>query len=152
MLDSSGLGISYRCMHIWPSLSFWGTGGAEWDKGWNHTGLPSALSYLLHFSQWTVQILFFLCIPSCAKEWKALIRRIIHNFRKQCQSLRNIDMGAPGWLSQLTVCLQLMTWSQGRRMKPHIRLPAQQGVCLSLSLCPSLCSGALSFSHSLCLK
>ena len=42
-----------------------------------------------------------------------------------------------GWLRQLSVCLQLRSRSQGPRTEPHIRLPAQQGVCFSHSLWPS---------------
>ena len=43
----------------------------------------------------------------------------------------------PGWLSWLTVCLWLRSWSWGPRIEPYVFLPAQQGVCFSLSLCPS---------------
>ena len=53
--------------------------------------------------------------------------------------LRKISCRASGWLSRLSICLQLMSWSQGPGIKPHVRLPAQGGVCFSLSLCPSSC-------------
>ena len=42
-------------------------------------------------------------------------------------------LGAPGWLSQWSICLQLRSWSYGPGMEPHIRLPAQWRVCSSLS-------------------
>ena len=45
--------------------------------------------------------------------------------------LNNFCLGAPGWLSQLGICLQLRSWSQGPGMKPHIRLPAQWSSLLS---------------------
>ena len=32
---------------------------------------------------------------------------------------------APGWLSQLGVCLQLRSRSQGPAIEPHMGLPAQ---------------------------
>ena len=44
------------------------------------------------------------------------------------------------WLHPLSICLGLRSWSQGPGIKPHIGLPAQQGVCLSLSLFPTPCS------------
>lgn len=55
-------------------------------------------------------------------------------------SFKTEEEGAPEWLSQLSVCL----WLQ---FDPHIGLPAQCGVCFSLSLCsspPHLCSLLLS--------
>jgi len=43
------------------------------------------------------------------------------------------------WVAQLSsVCLQLRSWSQSPGIEPCIGLPAQQGVCLSLSLSLSL--------------
>ena len=47
--------------------------------------------------------------------------------------------GVPGWLSQLSACLLLRSWSQGPGMETWVGLPAQRGVCFFLSLCPSLC-------------
>ena len=56
--------------------------------------------------------------------------------------------GVPGWLSQLSLCLWLRSQSRGPGIKPHIGLPAQWGICFSLSLCPFpyLCSLCLSIS------
>ena len=50
-------------------------------------------------------------------------------------------VGAPGWLSRLSICIQLRSWSQGSGMEPHIRFP-EQGACFSLSI-------LLVLSHSL---
>ena len=41
-----------------------------------------------------------------------------------------------GWLSQLSACLQLSSWSQGPGTEPHIQLPAQWGAYFSLFLLP----------------
>lgn len=64
----------------------------------------------------------------------------------ECCALRHHSLGNPGWLGQLGVFLWLRTWSQGPGIQPHIRLPAQQRACFSLSLYPSpLLVGALIF-------
>ena len=57
---------------------------------------------------------------------------------------------APSWLSQLSICLWLKSWSQGPAIKPHthVRSPAQRGVCFSLSLWPSTHLYSLSLSLS----
>ena len=49
------------------------------------------------------------------------------------------------WVAQ-SVGHLLWLWarSQGPGIKPHMGLPAQQGACSSLSLCPSLCLYSLS--------
>ena len=52
------------------------------------------------------------------------------------------------WLS---ICLQLRSWSQGPGIMAHARLPAQQGVCVSLSFCPFHLL-MLSLTHTLSLK
>ena len=51
-----------------------------------------------------------------------------------------------GWFSWLSICLWLMSWSQGPVTESRVGLPAQWGVYFSLSLCPS------PFSCSLSLK
>ena len=52
-----------------------------------------------------------------------------------------------------SVCLRLRSSSQGSGIEPHIKLPAQQGVCFSLSHCPSLIPAlVLSFTPSLSNK
>ena len=56
--------------------------------------------------------------------------------------------GAPGWLNWLSIYLQLRSWSQGPGIRPHIRLPAQEGVCFSSSLCPLPSAPALRHSLS----
>jgi len=57
-------------------------------------------------------------------------------------------VGAPGWLSQWSVCLGLRLWSWSPRIEPRIGLPAQRGVCLSLCSSPCSCSLSLSLSFS----
>ena len=61
--------------------------------------------------------------------------------------LNTLIVVPPGWLSQWSVCLWLRSWSWDPRIESYIRLPAQWGVCFSLSTCPSL-----TFLHSLSLK
>ena len=40
------------------------------------------------------------------------------------------DMGAPGWLSWLSICLWFRSWSQGPGIEPRVGLPAQQSLSL----------------------
>ena len=54
-------------------------------------------------------------------------------FRNQIL-LQSMFHGVPGWPSQLSVCLQLRSWSQGPGTEPHIRVPAQQRACFFFSL------------------
>ena len=61
----------------------------------------------------------------------------------------NTSVGAPGWLSGLSVCLWLEPSSQGPGIEPHGGLPAQRGACFSLSLCPTL---SLVHAHTLSLS
>ena len=49
-----------------------------------------------------------------------------------------IFWGAPGWLSQSSVCLWLRSWSQGPGTKPHVQLPTQQ--VSAFPHVPCLCS------------
>ena len=52
------------------------------------------------------------------------------------QKENTYSLGAPGWLSGLSHCLRLRSWSQGLGIESRIGLSAQQGACsLSLSLC-----------------
>ena len=53
------------------------------------------------------------------------------------------SLGVPRWLSQLSICLQFRSWSQGPGNEPRIRLPTQQGVYFPV---PSLPSPLLMFS------
>lgn len=46
-------------------------------------------------------------------------------------------VGVPLWLSWLTIWLGLRSRSQDPAVKPHVRLPTHQGVCLSLFLSPA---------------
>ena len=55
----------------------------------------------------------------------------------------------PGWLSRLSICLWLRSWSWGPGIEPHIGRPALRGVCSYLSPLPHphLCSLAHSLSQ-----
>ena len=58
--------------------------------------------------------------------------------------------GGSGWLSQLTICLQLRSGPQSPGIEPHTGLPAQREACFSLTLClllPSACAHLLSLSN-----
>ena len=68
----------------------------------------------------------------------ALWNQTLLNHMKYTHWLRLINR-APGWLSGLSLCLRLRSWSQGPGMEPRIGLSAQRGVCFSLSLCLPLC-------------
>ena len=79
------------------------------------------------------------------KQWKyctpILLARAKAGHQRNCVGLihyqRNIcGLGAPGWCSQLSICLGLKSWSQDPGMEPHIGIPAQQGVGLFLWLYP----------------
>ena len=48
--------------------------------------------------------------------------------------VKSSSLGAPGWLSGLSLCLWLRSWSQGPGIEPRIGLSAQQGACFPLSL------------------
>ena len=53
-------------------------------------------------------------------------------------------MGLPGWISPLSVCLQLSSWFQGPGIKSCIRLPAQwESLLLPLSVAPHSCALSL---------
>ena len=53
--------------------------------------------------------------------------------------LENQFCGAPGWLSGLSHCLQLRSWSQGPGIESCIGLTARWGACFLLSLCLPFC-------------
>ena len=72
-------------------------------------------------------------------------------FAKRYSEIISNILGAPGWLSQLSVCLWFRSWSRGAGMEFHVWLLAQQRVYFSLCLCPSFlqCSLEHSLSHFL---
>ena len=43
------------------------------------------------------------------------LKQIIHYML-----IKKINLGAPGWLSGLSLCLRLRSWSQGPGMEPHM--------------------------------
>ena len=56
------------------------------------------------------------------------------------------ELGALGWLSRLSLCLRLRSWSQGPGIETCIRLSALWGACFLLSL--SACLSAYFWSLS----
>ncbi len=94
---------------------------------------------------WNKQFFSFLILIICFffsfSFWVSLAMVLI-NFNKLWSFKKVSFRGAPEWLSWLSVCLQLRSWSRGPGIEPHVRLPAQWGVCFSLLL--SLCALSLS--------
>jgi len=76
---------------------------------------------------------------------------VIKSYRSTDVNL-NRCLGAPGWLSWLSLRLWLRSRSQGLEIKPHTGLPAQQGVCLRFSLPLPLPSVVHAHACSLCLQ
>ena len=64
---------------------------------------------------------------------------------------KEIMFGTPGWLSRISVCLWLRSWSQGAGIESGIGLPTQQGVCFSLC-CSCACLLSLPCSLPLSLQ
>ena len=75
---------------------------------------------------------YFVHIKDCV-----LSHSLIHTLNKYILNDFNVKdiIRAPGWLSRLSICLQLRSWSQVPGIKPCIGLPTQWGVCFSLLLC-----------------
>ena len=87
--------------------------------------------------------------------WTSLKRQILNPARKRQhnsvidQQIKITNNGAPGWLSWLSACLWLRSWSGGPGIEPHVRFPAPWGTYLLLPLLPA---HALSHSASLTLS
>ena len=64
---------------------------------------------------------------------------------------KNKLLEMPAWLSWLSICLRLSSWSQGPGIESRIRLLAQQGACFSLYLLLSLSSAPPACALSLSL-
>ena len=56
-----------------------------------------------------------------------------YDVRETTTSFIKENLGVPGWLSQLSVCLQLRSWSWCPRIEARVGLPAQWRACFSLS-------------------
>ena len=69
--------------------------------------------------------------------WKHYVDRLCKLF--VIHQVNKAIIGAPAWLSQLSVCLWFMSG-----IEPHVGLSAQQGACFSLCLPPSPTACALS--------
>ena len=84
--------------------------------------------------------------------WPELFYRLLYSIQNQCVfkwfPSKFMRIGVSGWLNQLSICLQLRSWSQGPEIEPHIGLLTHRGACFSLSLCcfPCLCALILSLS------
>ena len=96
--------------------------------------------------------------PTCIKD--GYMRKSVNlwNEYNSCPPLMQLEeylktnVRVPGWLSQLSIWLQLRSWSQGPGIKPCIGLCAQQGVCLRVSLPLPLPPLVHAFSLSLSLS
>ena len=79
---------------------------------------------------------------------KAPRRRTIFSWKKcwflSLTTLKSKGNGAPGYLSQLSVCFQLRSWSQSPGIEPWVGPPAQWGVCFSLYPLPAIRALSLS--------
>ena len=74
---------------------------------------------------------YFVHIKDCV-----LSHSLIHTLNKYILNDFNVkDIIRAWWLSWLSICLQLRSWSQVPGTKPCIGLPTQWGVCFSLLLC-----------------
>ena len=60
----------------------------------------------------------------------------LHYWWQNGMAIKMSYLGAPGGLRWWRVHLQLRSWSQGPGIEPHVGLPAQWGVCISLSPSP----------------
>lgn len=88
---------------------------------------------------WHIAFIHFLAYKLCPHLLSAVIP--LSFFLGFCEDaeIKVLCLGAPGCLGWLSVCLRLRSWSHGPGIEPCIRLPAQWGVCYSLSLCLLLC-------------
>ena len=83
-----------------------------------------------------------LCVPEKLKQEKP--EKLLGPPQR---AILNQYLGVPGWLSQLSVCLWLRSLPWGPGIEACIRLPAQRGLCFSLSLWLSLHLCPLSLSQ-----
>ena len=79
-------------------------------------------------------------------------KKNIRTFILYCQIYMSYDiksMWVSGWLSELSIYLALRSWFPGSWYCVLLGLPAQEGVCSSLSPClsPGLCSLSLTLSQ-----
>jgi len=97
-------------------------------------GLFVCLFYYLHLDLNTSGIEFFVCC--------VLVNRINHfhmNIQLTAFFWRNCSFWTPGWLSQLSVCLRLRSWTRGPGIEFCIGLLAWRGACfLPLPAAPLL--------------
>ena len=108
-----------------PTLHFWVT----WS--WDPTTMCEEAQITDWGCGWVFRPQLWLTFLPMAK---------IHDYMNK----ETFKMGCLGGLSHLSVCLGLRSWSQDPGIQPCIRLPAQWGVCFSLSL--HYCSLSLTLS------
>ena len=85
-------------------------------------------SYFI-FAEWFVSHFYFM-MSSDFKDLK---------YHKKV-SLKYFILGAPGWLSRLSACLQLRSWSQGPGTEPQMGLPQWRAACFSFCSSFLFCS------------
>ena len=94
----------------------------------------------------------------CLSMWHLILWLSPWSFFSETGSLKVAShmtwlLGVSGWLSPLSIYLQVRSWSRGPGAEPSVWLLAQWEICFSLSLCPwPPCSFSLSLSLSLINK
>ena len=98
-------------------------------------GPPDHLSQRQTLNRWATQM-----PPYHFLNPLSLLSTLWHRNRNVSKNEKTFGIGAPGWLSQSSGCLQLRSWSQGPRTGPHFRVPAQQeSASRFLSTSPPTC-------------
>ena len=123
-----------------------------WElRCWQIPSITTGLDPGVCQSNTKVVIHFYLTYYVLKKKKKTSRPRKTLVNKKEKELSKNSKTGVPGWLSKISLCLQLRSWSRGPGIEPHSWVSAQRGACFSLSLCCSspspsawLCSLSLS--------
>ena len=120
-----------------------------------HMFCKSSISDLQSLSQGKFEIyIYYIYVCVLLSFFINLFYTLLSTFYSNCYSSDNkihLEVmcipGAPGWLRGLSLCLQLMSWSQGPGIEPRIGLSVQQGACFLRSLPASLPTCGLCLSN-----
>ena len=134
----------------------WGrTHGSTWQTGStqdtslliNHAAEETILSPLLHPTLWICPLLSPPSLSFYFTKLLAILVKLtfVDMFLETCfpggaKACKGTFLGAPGWLSQLSVdsWCRLRSWPWGGEMEPRVRLCTECGACLRFSLCVPL--------------